>query len=113
MDGILNIEKKQDINVISFLFNEINIEEREYIKEKLGSLIHAGEKQFVIDLSRVGFVSSLVIAVIVFFAKEVRKNEGRLKLSGLSSEARSIFQLTHLDKAFELYDTIPEALKSF
>ena len=99
--------------VINFSFNEINLEQREDIKKELAVLLDSGAKKFVIDLSKVGFLSSLVIAIIVFFAKEVRKNGGQIKLSGLSSEAFSVFQLTQLDRIFELYETERDALESF
>ena len=113
MRKIITSRKIQDINIVSFFFDEINFEQREQIKKELNELIQAGETKFIIDLSKVGFLSSLVIATIVFFSKEVRKNNGEVKLSGLSNEAFSVLQLTQLDKIFELYTTENEALESF
>ena len=113
MEEFFKREKIQDVNVVRFFFNEINLAQREEIKDKLNKMLLENEKKFVIDLSGIGFVSSLVLATIVFFAKEVKKNNGGLKLSGVSSEAYSVFQLTQLDKIFEMYDTEDEAIKSF
>ena len=113
MEEFFKREKIQDVNVVRFFFNEINLAQREEIKDKLNKMLLENEKKFVIDLSGIGFVSSLVLATIVFFAKEVKKNNGGLKLSGASSEAYSVFQLTQLDKIFEMYDTEDEAIKSF
>ena len=70
-------------------------------------------RKFIIDLSGVGFLSSLVIATVVFFAKKVKENNGELKLSGLSSEAYSVLQITQLDKVFDLHDTEDDAVQSF
>ena len=113
MEDFFSSEKIQDVTVIRFVFNEISLMQREEIKKGLEKTLLDDNKRFVIDLSGVGFLSSLVIATIVFFAKEVRKNSGELKLSGLSNEAHSILQLTQLDKVFELYDTEHDAVKSF
>ncbi len=113
MEKFFSKEKIQDVNIVRFFFNEINLEQREELKKELNKMLREDEKNFVIDLSRVGFVSSLVLATIVFFAKEVKKNGGGLKLSGLSNEAYSIFQLTQLDKIFEIYDTENAAIESF
>ena len=113
MDESFKIEKKGEVDVVEFYFNEITLEQREKIKEKLQALLKAGDKNFIIDLSKVGFVSSLVLALIVFFAKEVKALGGELKLSGLTAEALSVFQITQLDTVFELYDTEHDALESF
>ncbi len=113
MEKILTIVKSQDVDIINFTFNEINFEQKEQIKKELNELVRAGETKFIIDLSKVGFLSSLVIATIIFFTKEVRKSNGEIKLSGLSNEARSVLQLTQLDKIFELYETENDAVESF
>ena len=102
-----------NVTVVRFCFNELSLDQREYLKIELNALIREGKRDFVFDLSRVGFISSLVIALIVFFAKEVRKDKGDVKLCGLSSDGFSIFQLTQLDKVFELYETEHDALESF
>ena len=106
-------EKVQDVGIIRFCFNEINLQEREDIKKELKSFISSGDTKFVIDLSKVGFLSSLALALIVFFAKEVKALGGSIKLCGLSSEALGVFQVTQLDKVFEIYDKEQDALKSF
>ena len=113
MGKFITTEKVQDIDVIHFSFDEIDLNQREELKKELQVLLGEGGTKFVIDLSKVGFLSSLVIATIVFFAKEVRKNNGKIKLCGLSSEAFGVFQLTQLDKIFELYETEHDALECF
>ena len=113
MENFMTARKVDDVNILSFSFNEINLDQREQIKHELAELVNKGETKFVVDLAKVGFVSSLVIATIVFFAKEARKHDGEVKLSGLSNDAYSIFQLTQLDKIFELYETESDAVESF
>jgi len=113
MSNFTNVAKIHDITVVRFVFNEINLEQREILKTELAELVPSGGTKYIIDLSKVGFLSSLVIAVIVFFSKEIHEKNGGVKLSGLSSEALSIFQLTHLDRVFELYETEHDALESF
>ena len=113
MEKLVIIKKVQDIDVLTFSFNEITLEQREQLKKELRDLSRMREDRFIIDLSKVGFLSSLVIVAIMSFAKDVWGRNGEIKLSGLSSEMFSIFQLTRLDKIFELYDTVDKALESF
>ena len=113
MPRFISVKKVDNINVVTFSFNEIGLVDREELKENLNKLLNEGETQFVLDLSKIGFFSSLVIATIVFFAKEVRQNKGDVKLINLSSQAFSIFQLTQLDKVFKLYESEQEAIEAF
>ena len=106
-------DKNGDITVIRLSFNEINLEEREELKSDFVNIASSGEKQFIIDFSKVGFLSSLVIATVIFFAKEVEKHEGTVKLCSLKEEALNVVRVTHLDKAFEIYDTEHDAVESF
>ena len=110
----MSLDKQGEVAIIRFTFNEISLDQREKLKKELYLLVSNGDgKKVIINLARVGFLSSLLIALIVFFAKEVRKKQGNVKLAGLSDEALSLFQLTQLDKVFELYDTEHDALESF
>jgi anti-sigma B factor antagonist len=113
MAEFFTTEKNQDICIIRFCFNEINLEQREELKKGLQGILQTGTTKFIIDLSKVGFVSSLVIATIVFFSKGASALGGQIKICGLSSDAFSVFQLTQLDKIFELYRAEGDALESF
>lgn len=108
-----SVTRSGDVTVVRLCFNELGLEQRENLKKELYSLVPPGEGCFVLDLSKVGFLSSMVIALVVFFAKEIRKNKGDIKLCGLSDETFSIFRITQLDKVFELYETEHDALESF
>jgi anti-sigma B factor antagonist len=113
MTEFLTSEKFDGVVIVRLSFNEINRDQREEIKKDLQKLLDAGERKFIIDLAKVGFISSLVIATIIFFTKAVREKNGYVKISGLSSEAFGVFQLTQLDKILELYETEHDALESY
>ena len=105
-------EKKEGVVVIRFDFNEINLSQREELKKALKKLLN-GDSHFVFNLSKLGFLSSLVIATIVFFAKEIRAKNGDVKLCSLSPESRNVASIIRLDKIFEIFEQEKEALDSF
>ena len=72
MSNYFSINKDNDVDVIQLSFNEISLEEREELKKDLTETIVPGSK-CIMDFSKVGFLSSLLIATIVFFAKEKKK----------------------------------------
>lgn len=67
----------------------------------------------VVNLNRVTFLDSTALATLVQGMKRCRQAGGDLRLSGFQQPVRIIFELTRLDKAFDIYNTEAEALRSF
>ena len=105
-------EKIQEIDVVRFCFREIGLQQREELKKALNSLAPEKGGKFVFNLASVGFLSSLAIATLVFFAKNVRETCGEVKLCAASDVTKNVIKIVQLDKVFEVYDTEQEAVKS-
>jgi len=67
-------------------------------------------KYAVVNLSGVGFIDSSGLATLVKALKRCRQNEGDLYLSNLQQAVQIIFELTRLDKAFQIFETEDEAI---
>ena len=63
----------------------------------------SGAARTVVNLSGVGFVDSSALAVLVKGMKRCRERQGDLYLCSLQQPVRIIFELTRLDKAFEIF----------
>jgi anti-sigma B factor antagonist len=66
-----------------------------------------------VDLSQVTFIDSTGLSALVQGMKRCRERKGDLRLFGLQAPVRIIFELTRLDKAFEIFIHEDETLKSF
>ena len=67
----------------------------------------------VVDLQDVPFVDSTGLATLVTGMKRSREKGGDLRLCGLQQPLRLIFELTRLDKAFEIFNSEEEAVQAF
>jgi anti-sigma B factor antagonist len=67
----------------------------------------------VVNLEGVNFIDSTALATLVRGLKHCRENNGSLHLCGLQQAVRVIFELTRLDKAFDIFGTEAEALSAF
>jgi anti-sigma B factor antagonist len=67
----------------------------------------------VVDLSGVTFIDSTALAVLVSGMKRCRQRGGDLHLCGLQQPVRIIFELTKLDRAFEIFPSSAEAISAF
>jgi anti-sigma B factor antagonist len=66
----------------------------------------------VVNMQQVGFIDSSALAVLVKGLKRSRQEGGDLILYGLQQPVRVIFELTRLDKAFQIFATQDEALQA-
>ena len=64
----------------------------------------------VVNLGGVSFMDSTALAALVQGMKRCRQAGGDLRLCNLQQPVRIIFELTRLDKAFDIYSSEAEAL---
>ena len=72
-----------------------------------------GRTRMIIDLAGVNFVDSTALSTLVRILKRCRERNGNLRLCGLQQSVRVIFELTRLDKAFDIFPGEAEALENF
>lgn len=79
------------------------VEEAAEFREKINTLISKGEKYFVLDLSKCTFIDSTGLGVLVAVYKKCEELNGSFKLKSVNSpQVMKIFELTRLDKVFEI-----------
>lgn len=101
-----------DILVCS-IDGEIDINTSPQVKKAFDKLVKDKQKKIVINLGRVSYIDSSGLATLVEALKNLRNYGGRLKLTDLSSKVKSLFEITKLEKLFDIADTAEEALKAF
>lgn len=105
-------EKKKDVLIVRFAFDEISLQDKEILKNELTLLLGKGNK-FVFNMAKIGFLSSMMIATVVFFAKEVTSQKGTIRLCMLSDNAKEVLKITRIDQLFKTFATEEEALQGF
>lgn len=66
----------------------------------------------LIDLSGVEYMDSSGVGTMVYVKREVERAGGRVILVGLQPRVRSVFEITHLDKFFEIVGSVDEVTGS-
>jgi anti-anti-sigma factor len=61
----------------------------------------------------VQFLSSAALRVLLLFDRRLHAKNGVLRLANISDKILEVFQITRLDKYFEIYPTLLEARGSF
>jgi anti-sigma B factor antagonist len=78
----------------------------------LDDAIDSGRTRLVIDLSRVRFMDSTAIHVVVAAARELRQRLGKLALVAADPNVRRLVELTRLDLMAPLFESREAALRS-
>ena len=68
-------------------------------------------KELIIDLSDVEFCDSSGLSALLIAERKLRENGGVVKLAGVQKKVMTLIKISHLDRAFELYDTVAKASK--
>jgi anti-sigma B factor antagonist len=72
------------------------------LKDRLGEVIDDGPVAVVLDLTDATFLDSTALGVLLGAMKRLRARGGRFRVVAPRSEIRRIFEMTLLDRVFEL-----------
>jgi anti-sigma B factor antagonist len=101
--------RKDRPNVLP-LNGEIDLNVSSGIAESLCAMTAREPKQLVVDLSRVTYVDSSGLAVLIEGMQNVEEYGGKFALAGLQQSVRDIFELARLDQVFRIFPTVDAAL---
>ncbi|OVE80530.1 hypothetical protein BVY03_06115 [bacterium K02(2017)] len=108
----LNLAKENDVTILSGT-GSLDVSVQNHLKDRIDETIHAGVKDLIFDFSEITFIDSSCLGILVSATKNLRESKGDIKLSNLSEDVRSIFQITRLDRIFEIFDLKNEAIDSY
>ena len=89
---------------------EVDVYTAPKLREKLVELVSDGHYNIVVDMTKVEFLDSTGLGVLVGGLKRVRSHNGSLELVCNQERILKIFRITGLTKVFPIHDTLEEAL---
>ena len=69
-------------------------------------------KELIVDLSDVEFCDSSGLSALLIAERKMREHSGVIKLAGLQKKVLGLIKISHLDRAFQFYDSVAKAAKS-
>ncbi len=74
----------------------------------LDELMSQGQRQFLLDLSDLEYISSAGLQSLLAAAKRLEQIEGVITLSNLNGAVLEVFQISGFDTLFPILDSRPE-----
>lgn len=91
-----------DNQVIVDLSGGMYVEGAEILREKLIKCMEEGHKHFLIKMNRVDYIDSSGLGVLVSIHKRTKQCNGSLMISGVTGFVKELFELTRLNKVFDM-----------
>ena len=93
--------------------NLVGGDETVEIRQAVAGFIDRGDQKLIVDLSKVNYINSTAIGVLVSAHTSYARKGWQIKLCGLNANINNVFVITKLTLVFDVYDTREEAIKSF
>lgn len=83
------------------------------LREHLDQLIQDQQYNCLLDLSDLDYISSAGLGVLMQMLRQVRENNGDLKIINMSEKIERVFNLLGFSRLMRVYESEEEALRSF
>jgi len=100
------------IGVIEVKGSLVGGEETDELRSAVADFVEQGNKKLVIDLSKVTYLNSTAIGVLVSAHTTYSRNKGQVRLCGINKNINNIFVITKLTMVFDVSETREDAIKS-
>ncbi|MFQ5752391.1 MAG: STAS domain-containing protein [bacterium] len=108
----VRINSQKSLKIVE-VEGEVDLYSSPILRKELLELTKNGHKAILVDLEKVKYMDSSGIATLVEALQQVGKYGGKLKLTNLRDAVKDVFELSRLDKVFDIYPTLTEAKKDF
>jgi len=111
----LEVEDIGDVTVVNFTDRKILDEQNiQIIGEQLFSLVdELGRRKLLLNFGNVEYMSSAALGKLITLNKKVQASGGRLILCNIDPQIREVFEITKLDKLFDIRNDEQEGLQMF
>ena len=92
------------------LEGEVDVYTAPVLRQEIVSQVDGGVKHLLVNLSKVEYLDSTGLGILIGGVKRLKEQGGTLRLVGPSARIQRIFEITGLNKIFDVYATEPDAL---
>ena len=103
-------EKTEKGTLVIQASGQLDHDTNQYFFDCVRDEIEAGNKNIVIDLSGLGYISSIGLGALVRARSRAAKAGGTIFLANVENQILEAFRLVHFDKIFNIYETEAEAI---
>ncbi|MBI2091375.1 MAG: STAS domain-containing protein [Deltaproteobacteria bacterium] len=108
----ISVEELNGVSVMRCL-GSLDADTVALFRKRGAELFEKGCRKFIVDVSSVSFIDSMGLGAMISLLRKTREKGGDVKLCGINKEIKEIFEITRLNKLFEVCADIETAHKKF
>jgi anti-sigma B factor antagonist len=112
MNFDIKTEQVSDDAYVISLAGEVDLYTAPEFKQQLVEVISQGGKNVIVDFTNTTFIDSTTLGVLVGGVKRLRSSDGQLSLVCSDRNITKIFEITGLDRVFDIYPSRDKALET-
>ncbi|SMP59518.1 anti-sigma B factor antagonist [Desulfonatronum zhilinae] len=105
------LTRHNDIQLVTILADKIVHANADGFKTAMIDLIHKGGNRILMDLSKVGFIDSRGLGVLISLFKSLGPG-GMLSLCVVNDSVCKVFEVTKLDRVFSIHPDVESGLEA-
>jgi len=106
--------KQSEELMLVVLEGHLEVFDASTLDDQLQSLVDKGYINFVVDLSKIVFMGSTCLKILIKLYRRAKQAGGLVTLvEPENSAVRRVLYITRFDQVFDIYPTVDEALSTF
>jgi anti-anti-sigma factor len=109
--AMMEIEtRKQENATVVSVTGKMDAVSSPELEKELSQLMAEGEKNFVVDLAELDYISSAGLRIILATAKRLKEKEGKILLASLKDMVKEVFEISGFSAIIPIYESVDSAL---
>lgn len=110
----MQIQTREIGDVVVFDFvDKIDIRLREKSNSILEELFGQNKKCFVCDFSKVDYIDSSGLGILISMIRKIHSVKGRMRICAVKPAIMELLVMSRLDQLFDIRDSLDKALEDF
>jgi anti-anti-sigma factor len=109
----LSHEASEKGTIVVHIDGDIDAHTTKVLQQYVGELFKQGKYKLIIDVSKVGYMSSAGASLFIVIQNEVKENSGNLVLMNIQPEVKNVFDLLGLTPMFLIVENLRTAHSAF
>jgi anti-sigma B factor antagonist len=105
----LEVDKRQTYSILK-IKGDVDLYSSPTVRKQIIPLVSKKNANLLVDFTNVTYMDSSGVATLVEALQLTNKNKGKLRLFNLGQAIKDVFELSRLDKVFEICDNEHDAL---
>jgi anti-anti-sigma factor len=82
------------------------------VNRAISDAFHQNQGTVLLDMGKVDVLDSTCLTMLVIWRKRFVENNNKFSLCGPREQVRIVFEITHLDRVFDIYASEEDALRA-